>query len=211
MNPVGTAFVVESQSCRLLLTAFHCLQAGGPFLLVKSITNNEDGSTTIDPPTPIPVDIIRSDPVGDIAILRANIQFLRSIPLCPPEQYPTTENEDVVKSYHCPITMFLDGQMESIFVISTSLTKLQGKTRHHMFVTGEHMRGSSGGVVVDSMGRAVGLICSGYIPGIIIPGAFSTLNTVWETITALSDGTAGFTKAVQLKEIYNLQNTLATN
>jgi hypothetical protein len=79
-----------------------------------------------------------------------------------------------------------------------------------MFVTGEHMRGSSGGVVVDSMARAVGLICSGYIPGIIIPGAFLTLNTVWETVTALSDGTAGFTKAVQLKEIYYLQNTLAT-
>jgi hypothetical protein len=37
-------------------------------------------------------------------------------------------------------------------------------SRHHVFVPSEHMRGSSGGVVVDDLGRAVGLICSGVVP-----------------------------------------------
>lgn len=203
--------MVESRSHSLLLTACHCLQSGGTFSLIRSITSNDDGTTVLEPSDPIQVQVVVVDTISDVAILKANQTFPDAIKLCPAQEYPTAIEEDVVKSYHCPISMFLDGAIDSISVMATSYNKLLVSTSHHLYVTGEHMRGSAGGVVVDAFGRAVGLICSGYVPGIRLPGDYPSLDTAWENLTVLSNGTGSFTKAVQLQAIPDLEGYLATH
>lgn len=211
---LSTAFVVASQSGSCLLTASHGLipvaQNLGSLFLVSSITNNDDGTTTMEPCPPISVEVVEADPVSDIAVLRARTPFERSISLCPPDEFPSARREDIVKSYHCPIAMYTNGEVDTAAVMATSYDKLKMESRHHLYVTSEHMKGSSGGVLVDIHGRAVGLICSGYVPGVRlpIPDSFQTL---WETVTALSDGSGAFTKAVKFSCVPSLYSFLANN
>jgi hypothetical protein len=86
---VGTSFVVESVSERLLLAAYHCLAPNARhFGLVRSATRNEDGTGYMDPPQPIRVELVGAETVSDVAILRAECvlpaPFLSVPPLSTP-------------------------------------------------------------------------------------------------------------------------------
>jgi hypothetical protein len=196
--------------CRRLCSC-HCLSGvENPLYLLKALTRNDDGSLIVEPPAMISVHAIGYESVSDIAILK-NAEVANSwIPLCPLAEFPTTDNEDRVKSYHYPISMFTDNQVDTISVMSTDYSKIPMTSRHHMFITGEHMKGSSGSVVVETRGRAVSLICSGYAPGLRL-SCSEPFETNWEMMTVLSDRSGLFTKTVKFSAVPNLYSFLANN
>lgn len=201
-TPVGSSFIVPSHSGTLLLTAHHCLQPGADHhALVKTITRNDDGTYVSEPPVPIKVEAVAGDPVADVAVLRAERVLEGPIPLCPIDQYPVPENEDVVKSYYCPCQLFNDEQTDLLGVMATDLVKVTAVSRHHILILSEHRGSSGGGVVVDEQGRAVGLICSGRVEGAPLVSISSSLETVWDNATASSNGTALFVKATKLSAV----------
>jgi hypothetical protein len=112
---VGNAWVVQSQSNSLLLTAFHCLET--PYnkhknldnlYIIDSISLNADETVNLSPFPPIPVEVFNGDTISDVAVLRANLSFPRFIELCPLDSFPSVHNEDKVKSYHCPCQSFME-------------------------------------------------------------------------------------------------------
>jgi hypothetical protein len=214
--PLGTAWVIVSGSMTLLVTARHCLNPPNTgfeaienhLFVVKNIIYNDDGTINFDDDI-IPVRAVSGDPVADIAVLKANIVFPQGIALCPRDEYPTVDNEDRVKTYHVPCQSF-PHETSILACRATEYSKILFESRHHFYLSGEHMHGSSGGAVVDTQGRAVGLICSGYIPGITLPLPDS-FQTVWETITALSNGTGTYTRCVKFNVVPTMYTFFGEN
>lgn len=214
---LGTAWAVECRSQTLLLTACHCLQSTiadieafrDNLCILKSISMNDDGSATIE--GEIPVRALTGNEIADVAVVAVNDS--RSLPerisLCPVNEFPSATEEDQVKTYHCSIQSFPDVSPVCV-ADATGYTKVT-ETPHHYFVRAEHMHGSSGGVVVDRRGRAVGLICSGYVPGGVQLPLPDSFQTVWETRTALSEGRGVFTRCVKLSAVDRLYQYLSEN
>jgi len=211
--PLGTAWVVDSQSRRLLLTANHCLPVqnslNDTLFLVEGLSRNADGTIALSS-QPIHVHINCACLTSDVAVLQADSAFGKMIPLCPPQDYPVQRKEHQVKSYHYPIQMFTEGQVDAISCESTGYVPMSGTTNHHFHVKGQHTHGSSGGPVVDFLGRACGVLCSGYIPGAKL-SINDPFNTLWETVTALSEGHGPCTKAVKLSCVNGLYEYLNTH
>mmetsp|Transcript_32174 Transcript_32174/g.43942 ORF Transcript_32174/g.43942 Transcript_32174/m.43942 type:complete len:281 (-) Transcript_32174:539-1381(-) len=211
-NALGTAWVVNSSSMTLLMTALHCLNPPMGFetirehlYVVKSIIYNDNDSITYDTP-PIAVRAICGDMVSDVAVLQADFRFSEGIAMCPISQFPSARNEDKVKTYYVPCQSF----PYDTPILSSSYTdysKVLLESNHHLFLAGQHMHGSSGGVVVDVLGRAVALICSGYIPGIKLPLP-DCFQTVWETVSALSEGRGTYTRCVKFNAVPALHSFL---
>lgn len=214
---LGTAWVVASQSGRLLLTAYHCLILAKDSLkslfLLECISYNPDGAIWLDPSTPIAVEVVAADPVSDAAVLRAGIVFPQSIPLCPATQYPTSRNEDRVKAYHCPIQMLFDGKIDAMAPMATSYDTVKQVSVHHFLICNAYLQGSAGGVVVDVSGRAVGLICSGYVPGVLlpIPDPFGTQREEVFTCSSYYNGLYPYARCVKLSSVRNLEVILSSN
>ena len=212
--PLGTAWVVNSSSMRLLLTAYHCLNPATGFqaiqnhlFVIRSLACNDDGTFSIE--NQIPVVAIEGDKVSDIAVLQAGTPFSAGIPLCPLSQFPTASDESVVKTYHAPCQSF-PSEIPFLSSRPTDFGKVLLESRHHYFISGDHMHGSSGGVVVDIRGWAVGLISSGYIPGFVLPLPDS-LQTLWETVSALTEGRGNYTRCVKFYTVPALYAFLEAN
>jgi hypothetical protein len=213
---LGTAWAVESHSNQLLLTARHCLVPGytisfetlnSHLFIVKSVQLNDDGTTTIT--GAIPVTVFNACPVSDVAVLRSPMPLPEAIPLCPQQEVPSMDDEAAVKTYYVPCQSFPDVIPVAATTV-TDYTKITMQSNHHYFIPAEHMHGSSGGVVVDRGGRAVGLITSGFVPGINLPIPDS-FNTMWETVSALSDGRGTFTRCVKINVVTGLYELCAFN
>lgn len=178
---------------------------------MQSISFHDDNTFTFAPHVPLPVDVLGAETISDVAVLRAQFAFDASIPLCPPDEFPTAVQESRVKSYHCPCQMFPE-PISALSWMSTGYNTMQMVTDHHMYITGQHMHGSSGGVVVDRMGRAVAVITSGYVPGMGVLSIFSNpFHTVWEAVTALSEGRGVFTKCTKLNAVHDFYGFCASH
>lgn len=109
----------------------------------------------------------------------------RRISLCPlNDPYPS--DNDQVTTYHCAIHSFTEGS-PLCSAEATGYTRVRATPRLIDFVRSEHLHGSSRGwcgVVVDRRGRAVGLICSGVVPGVQLLPLPDAFQTVWATVTA---------------------------
>jgi hypothetical protein len=229
--PVGTAFAVECSSKKLLLTALHCLIdvniTTDELYIVKSLARNEDNTIQFDPfPAPrVCFQTCYGNGV-DIAFLRLvdDITFSNSIPVCPFNQGPNQLNEDRVKTYHCPISLYANFGLDVLSATATDFTKIAVYSKHHFCISCEHTQGSSGGVLVDRNKRAVGLIVSGirtdsslknFVPtnNSFIDPNVEKLNAMWDVLTANSDTSQShsYTKAVRLDQLPNLLEYLSTH
>lgn len=212
---LGTAWAVESHSKQLLLTAYHCLDPGQTSFevfnnnlhIMKSVQFNDDGTMTFE--GVIKVTAIDGCSVSDVAVLRSALQLPETINLCPLLEFPSIDNEDTVKSYHVPCQSFPDPTPVAQ-AVPTEYVKISLQSQHHYFIRADHMHGSSGGVVIDRRGRAVGLICSGYVPGISLPLPDS-IHTIWETISALSEGRGTYMRCVKFDVVGGLYEYCASH
>ena len=83
---------------------------------------------------------------------------------------PTTLHEDSVKAYYCPCEMYKNNEIPALSFIATSYYKIQIETATHYYLTSKCMPGlSSGGVLVDRLGRAVAVIVTAYTPKLYVP------------------------------------------
>jgi hypothetical protein len=212
---LGTAWAVECQSATLLVTARHIMDSNStqvPYeelvrhlFIMKSVQVNDDGTTTVA--GSISVSAVTGDGVSDVAVLKAATPLPAAIPLCPIGQFPSTDNEDRVKTYHVPCQNF-GSDCPVVSVQATVFNKIFMESKHHYFIVGENTHGSPGGVVVDEMGRAVAMVCSGYVPGVVLPLP-NDFNTEWDRLSALPHDTSTFTRCVKFDVVPDLYSYVA--
>lgn len=152
---------------------------------------NDDNTTTVD--GAISVTAIDACRVSDVAMLSSQIPLPDAISLCPQQELPSVDDEEAVNTYYVPCQIF-PGDIPITSAMATDYTKIIMQSKHHYFIPGEHMHGSSGGVVVNRGGRAVGFISSGFVPGIKLPLPDS-FKTLWETVSALPEGRGTYTRS----------------
>jgi hypothetical protein len=174
--------------------------------IMKRIQVLGDQTTIID--APIVVHAHTADAISDVTILKASVELPVSVALCPVGQFPSAEDEQKVKTYHVPIQAF--AQLNVLSVTATAYAKIGMESQTHYYIAGEHMHGSSGGVVVDVGGRAVGVVCGGYVPGISLPLP-NAFNTVWETVSNLSEGVGNYTRCVKFDAVPGFHTFVSLN
>lgn len=212
-STLGTAWAVSSPSKRLLLSALHCLRTSVAYdvlkehlYVVESIAFNDDGTVRFG--RHVKVEVLDGDEVSDIVALRAAETLEHTIDLCPVDEIAAGEDLKV-KSYHCPCQTF-PHDIPVLSATHTDYGKVKFFSDHHLFVSGEHMHGSSGGVVVDLSGRAIALVCSGYVPGVKLPIPDS-FQTIWERVSALSEGRGIYTRCIMFSVVRGLYTFVANN
>eukprot|EP00595_Chromulina_sp_UTEXLB2642_P003465 CAMPEP_0196764928 /NCGR_PEP_ID=MMETSP1095-20130614/7182_1 /TAXON_ID=96789 ORGANISM="Chromulina nebulosa, Strain UTEXLB2642" /NCGR_SAMPLE_ID=MMETSP1095 /ASSEMBLY_ACC=CAM_ASM_000446 /LENGTH=276 /DNA_ID=CAMNT_0042121789 /DNA_START=18 /DNA_END=845 /DNA_ORIENTATION=- len=181
--PIGTAFAVRCDSLRMLLTAYHCIfnEKGHLIKDELSITakimkdssnaevlslNSETRGSLIEGvnSTKVRVRVHSYDKVNDWALLKLDrpykFKFEYSIPLCPASEIP----ESIVcqpefSIFHCPCEEYNAIRQDALEATSTG--DMKAKTINlltkKMTFYGGLTSGSSGGVIVDSYGRAVAM------------------------------------------------------
>lgn len=220
IRPLGTAFAVECRSKTLLLTALHCVIDESTAILLTDLFI-VDGLERVTGQevllsTPINVSVVQASDVAiDVACLKAEVPFKDAISLCPITELPSLKSEYKVKAYHCPVRIYLECVSPIINVTSTAYSKVVSQSHHHIFVSQGLglMQGSSGGPVVDSVGRLIGIIRGGLHieqPPINQPtDELQVLNTLWEQMTHMSESYSSLVSAVIASKIINLPEYLA--
>ena len=221
--PCGTAFAVTSGTNTILLTAGHCVtdyQSNALFQglhITTSVTRRADNSFEFTSPLiPISVQVLLPRE-ADLALLKAPSAFINTITLCPASMTPTLMNEDIVKVYHCPVSFFVDGNMPALSNVASAYDKLAMRTGHHLFLNPGQTRGSSGGPVVDAVGRCVGVVQSGLRPGEVplsatVPqDALAALQELWDVATHLSGSFTTYVQAVIPTAVVGMETWLQTH
>jgi len=202
-HPTATAIVVTSTSKTILLTACHAIgdmekNSEGhltgrifeyPDLCVADKIDKTSGR--VEAINAISVQRIAFDVISDIAMLKSSSPFSETIDLCPINELPRTVTEDKAKLYFCSIQLFYEIDMPILESTSDEYHRVAGRSGHHILMKGGQLSGSSGGALVDSNGRLVGIHNSSWRPTMIRnPGAPVTnspeLNLVWDRISSLA-------------------------
>jgi len=163
-DPVGTCFAVneKTDSGRYVLTACHNLRetrvVGDKYFIAEKIIREISGHITTIPSVLIEVELIDFDFTDDWAILRRtdSIRFKEIIEV----QHKNCVREDLVKTYHCPVSFFtqLDTSvMQALLAVATSWCKVTDVDSKLILAESGLVQGSSGGVMIDKEGKAVAI------------------------------------------------------
>lgn len=189
--PIGTSFAVRCPSLNKLLTAHHlftqkvivrdptgrevrsyCRRTPNErYVVIRCMMRNVDGTESIDG-TVIPVRWIAGDAKKDWAVLERTdgIQFSMdddaTFPICAVIDLPVVELEPVVKIYHCNVSAYTDPDPRSdlLSIEVTPRSVVSQRSRHTLNLPHGVFSGSSGGAVVDYLGRVVGILIGSWSP-----------------------------------------------
>eukprot|EP01035_Chromulina_nebulosa_P027092 gene27092-35580_t len=146
LYPLGTTFSVKSGTKNILLTAYHTMTdnyAVERWYITDSVDRAKDGTWSIDIRKLIPVAL--SD----------------MIPLCPEAEIPLVLDEQLFKTYYCPLGDCMFDKERPTLSIRVSekkkMTCLKRTDDGRMWFEGRLCAGSSGGAVVDRLGRVVAM------------------------------------------------------
>jgi hypothetical protein len=89
-----------------------------------------------------------------------------TLPICHSTDLPVVETEPYVKIYHCNVSAFTDPDPRSdlLSVECTPRSIVSQRTGNHINMPNGIFSGSSGGAVVDHMGRVVGIVLESWSP-----------------------------------------------
>ena len=168
-TPRGTAFSIATSGRNLLLTASHVVTplADHPWYIAHSFQRDTAGWHPDD--TPWSVDLVSRGAVDvdDVAVLMLadNRQFGENdmIHVCQVSDIPCVCDENKFKTYYCPIDDVASDEDFPPLEASPSDWKPAYAIQNHdcgkMWMRNALCGGSSGGVVVDRLGRAIAIHC----------------------------------------------------
>jgi hypothetical protein len=119
----------------------------------------------------IEVELIDFDDTDDWAILRRtdSMLFNETIEI----QEKPCSREDVLKTYHCPVSFFTQrdpSAMQALLAVATSWCKVMNADSKLILAESGLVQGSSGGAMIDKEGRAVAI----YISSISVGNSLDT-------------------------------------
>ena len=190
--PIGTSFAVRCQSMNKLVTAQHLFtqkvirrdpetrreishhyrrRPAAEYVIIRGMVRSE-GMTEVTGTHIIPVQYLCGESKLDWAVLvrTDGVQFSDgddiTLPICPLADLPVVETEPYVKIYHCNVSAFTDPDPRSdlLSVECTPRTIVSQRTDNHINMPHGVFSGSSGGAVVDHMGRVVGIVLESWSP-----------------------------------------------
>ena len=164
--PLGTTFVVKSSVRRTLITADHTITenyAIANWFISEEIGRDGNGTWMIDIAKLIAVAVKDRDPANDVAILESQCIFSEKdmISLCPGTEIPKVLDEQLFKTYYCPLgdcTFDNECPMMNIRVTEKKkMTCVKKSSDGRIWFDGGLCSGSSGGAVVDMKGRVIAM------------------------------------------------------
>ena len=164
-KPVGTAFAVQCHGNDKLITAGHNIHdRRAKFTIAPRVEKDVLGQFKIAGearriPRRVYVVEVGSEE-EDWAVLRATLDGIEPIPLCPLDALQGIDPTDNFWVYHCPVeTLMAVGGIPGVGVnVSAKMHPIfVSITRKEIYLPFGLWKGCSGGVVVDSMGRAVAI------------------------------------------------------
>ena len=190
--PIGTSFAVRCPSMNKLVTAQHLftqkviirdpvtrreikhhyrLRPAQEYVIIRGMVRS-GGITEVTGTDIIPVQHFSGDRKLDWAVLRRTdgVKFSDrddiTLPICHSTDLPVVEMEPYVKIYHCNVSAFTnpDPRSDLLSVECTPRTIVSQRTENHINMPHGVFSGSSGGAVVDYMGRVVGIVLESWSP-----------------------------------------------
>jgi len=184
-NPVGTAFAVQCSKMDKLITAGHNIHdRKAVYTIAPRVENDVLGNKLAYGTWRAPKRVVVVD-LCDWAVLRANsaMEEAECIPLCPVDELKLIDPTDNFWVFYCPVETYTGiGGIPGVGVnVSAKMHPMfTSIARKEIYLPVALWRGCSGGVVVDSKGRAVAIHISS-------TNAMETL----EEVTKISGGDDG--------------------
>ena len=166
LYPLGTAFAVKTTSLCHLLSAYHVI-AGNPdcskWYITPQVNRLANGEWDFrDRAQLIEVSESAHDD-HDVVILVVGTPFAPEhvVDICPPSEITTIADECLFKTYYCPLDDICEEPEPPPLAPSPSdsqkMFAIKNSKNGMMWLRGGLCGGSSGGVVVNQGGRAVGM------------------------------------------------------
>ena len=165
--PLGTAFAVWTNEKTVVFSANHILTehpSATSWWITPSVNRQSDGAWSFEQSNMIKVNVRNHYDALDLVVLVRENGFFKDegmIHICGSHDIPTVADEYIFKTYYCAIQDIQeDHSGPPVTAAPTECKKMYGITRGHggkVWFRGGLCSGSSGGVVVDHTGRAIGM------------------------------------------------------
>lgn len=165
LYPLGTAFAVRTTSLNHILSAYHTITANSDcsnWYVTPQVDRCSDGQWIFSGALN-KVTIHSFDEPHDIVAFTVQESFASqdAIEICPSTEITKVADECLFKTYYCPVDdIESDPSYPSLAPSPSEYKKMyaiKNSENGHMWLRGGLCGGSSGGVVVNQQGRAVGM------------------------------------------------------
>jgi hypothetical protein len=176
--PLGTAFAVKTPLNRHLLSTYHTISDNDDctewYITLQVDRCAKDGVWNFEGTTLTKVTVWVYDKANDIVVLTVPEPFSPSavVEICPLDAIPMVADECLFKTYYCPIEdITAEPTFHPLAPSASDNNKknaIKNSENGHMWLRGGLCGGSSGGVVVNQDGRAVGMHCISSSSGLTV-------------------------------------------
>ncbi len=165
ITPCGTAFAIATAEKNMLLTASHVVSPhrDQQWCIALSFERDASGWHPVGAHLPVELVYCGDENVDDVAVLKLSGVNLFAdkdmMHVCPADCIPVVSDEAKFKTYYCPIADIANDDTFPSLEVAPSTWKtafsIDRKVNGKMWIRDALCGGSSGGVVVDLLGRAV--------------------------------------------------------
>jgi hypothetical protein len=164
--PLGTAFAVRTSSLTQLLSAYHTITDNRDctrWHITTQVDRQQNGCWAFDMKNMKEVAVEKKDTDNGIVVLTASSPFELddTVPICPADKLTSVADECLFKTYYCAVEHIANDESHPPLAATPSESKklfaLKNCENGHLWLHGGLCGGSSGGVVVNQQGLAVGI------------------------------------------------------